>query len=226
VPHAAVFDRPSLARRSRWLTTATLAYNSLEAVIAIVAGVVAGSVALVGFGFDSAIELSAGVAALWRLAADADVMRREQVERRTLRFIGLSFLALAVYISYDAIDSLITGAKPQESTVGIVIAAASLIVMPLLARSKRRLALALQSGALVAEAKQTQICAYLSAILLAGLALNATVGWWWADPVAALAMVPLIIREGVLGVRGQSVCCAECVPTGTVTSAVPLIQKL
>jgi divalent metal cation (Fe/Co/Zn/Cd) transporter len=203
----------------------TLAYNSLEAVIAIVAGLVAGSVALVGFGFDSAIELSAGIAALWRLAADADVMRREQVERRTLRFIGLSFLALAVYVAYAAIDSLIAGTKPHESTVGIVIAAVSLVVMPLLARSKRRLALALSSGALVAEAKQTEICAYLSAILLAGLALNATMGWWWADPVAAMAMVPLIVREGVLGVRGHSVCCAERTPTKTLTSTVAFNQK-
>jgi divalent metal cation (Fe/Co/Zn/Cd) transporter len=194
-------------------------------VVAIITGLVAGSVALVGFGFDSAIELSAGVAALWRLSADADVVRREQVEQRTLRFIGLSFLALAVYVAYDAIDSLITGAKPQESTVGIVVAAASLIVMPLLARSKRRLALALSSGALVAEAKQTEICAYLSAILLAGLVLNATRGWWWADPVAALAMVPLIVREGIAAVRGQSVCCAECSPTETLPSTVALAHK-
>jgi hypothetical protein len=109
-------------------------------------------------------------------------VRRERVERRTLRFIGLSFLALAIYVACDALDSLVTGTKPHESTVGIVIAAASLIVMPLLARSKRRLALALSSGALVAEAKQTEICAYLSAILLGGLALNAGLGWWWADP--------------------------------------------
>jgi divalent metal cation (Fe/Co/Zn/Cd) transporter len=212
VSHAVTIDRPSLARRSRWLTTATLAYNSLEAVVAIVAGLLAGSVALVGFGFDSAIELSAGIAALWRLAADADASKRERVERRTLRFIGFSFLALAAYVTYDAAASLVTSEKPRESFAGIIIAAASLVVMPVLARAKRQLAFSLSSGTLVAEAKQTEICAYLSGILLGGLVLNATVGWWWADPVAALVMVPLIVREGVSAVRGRSPCCAESDP--------------
>jgi divalent metal cation (Fe/Co/Zn/Cd) transporter len=218
-------DRPILARRSRWLTTGTLAYNSLEAIVALVAGWVAGSVALVGFGFDSAIELSAGVAALWRLAADTDVAKRERAERRALRIIGVSFLALAIYVALDAVGSLITRAKPEESPVGIVIAGASLVIMPLLARAKRRVAFALSSGALVAEAKQTEICAYLSGILLAGLLLNAAVGWWWADPVAALVMVPLIVREGVAAVRGQSPCCAECAPAESVPSSVAFSRK-
>lgn len=167
---------PASARRSRWLTTATLLYNSLEAIIATAAGLLAGSVALVGFGFDSAIELAAGFTALWRLSADADPAARARAERRSLRIIGLGFLALAGYVAYDAAGSLVTRAVPQESLVGILLTSASLIVMPVLARSKRAVALALTSGALVAEAKQTEICAYLSAILLIGLALNAAAG--------------------------------------------------
>ena len=174
--------------------------------IAIVAGLLAGSVALVGFGMDSVIELAAGVAALWRLRADWDEGRRERVERATLRAIGVCFLALAAYVAWDAARSLLAREAPSESVSGIVVAALSLVVMPLLARAKRRVALAMRSGALAAEAQQTSLCAYLSAILLGGLLLNALLGWWWADPVAALVMVPIIAREGVEGVRGRSAC--------------------
>ena len=205
----ATTERQRVVRRGQWLTWATLLYNSLEALLSIGAGVLAGSVALVGFGVDSVIELTAGVAALWRLRADVDPLTRARSERHTVRLIGLCFLALAVYVTYDAARALIGRRAPEDSIVGIVIAAASLIVMPLLARAKRRVALRLASGAIAAEAKQTQICAYLSAILLAGLAFNATVGWWWADPTAALAMVPLIVREGVDVLRGRTVCCGE-----------------
>lgn len=199
-------ERAALVRRGLWLGYATVAYNSLEGVIAIGAGLLAGSVALVGFGADSLIELTAGVAALWRLHSDIEPARREQAERITLRIIGICFLALAAYVAADAARSLLTGERPEESPLGIVIATLSLLVMPLLWGAKRRVAFAMGSGALAAEAQQTAFCTYLSAILLAGLVLNAVFGWWWADPVAALAMVPIIAREGVEGVRGHSAC--------------------
>jgi divalent metal cation (Fe/Co/Zn/Cd) transporter len=190
------------------LNVATLAYNSLEGIIAIAAGSVAGSIALVGFGLDSFIELVASVTALWRLSADVDPRRRERAERVSLRVIGLLFLALAAYVAADAGRALVTREAPSESVVGIALAALSVVVMPLLARAKRGVALEMRSQALAAEAKQTSLCAYLSVILLAGLALNAVAGWWWADPVAGLAMVPIIAREGIAGLKGKV--CDEC----------------
>jgi divalent metal cation (Fe/Co/Zn/Cd) transporter len=201
--------RDALVRRSTQLNVATLAYNSLEGVIALVAGALANSIALTGFGLDSLIEVSASLTALWRLRADVDLHRRERTERLSLRVIGALFLALAVYVAIDAVWALYGHEAPSESTLGIVIAALSIIVMPLLARAKRSLGLQLGSGALVAESKQTSLCAYLSAILLGGLVLNATLGWWWADPIAGLTMVPIIAREGVQGLRGHSEC-ADC----------------
>lgn len=203
-------DRPALVRRSRWLNYATLAYNSLEGVLSIGAGALAGSIALVGFGIDSLIELTAGVAAFWRLHADVDPIRRERVELHTLRIVGLCFLGLAVYVVVDAVRTLLVATAPDRSRLGIAIATASLVVMPYLARAKRAVAIDLESGALAAEAKQTLICTYLSAILLAGLLLNAAVGWWWADPIAALAMVPFIAWEGFEGLRGRSSCSDSC----------------
>lgn len=203
--HAAV-ERRDIVRRGQWLTWATIAYNTLECALSVAAGLAAGSVALVGFGIDSLIEVSASLAAIWRLHADIDPDRRERVERRTRRIIGASFLALAAYVLLDASHALLTRSAPEESPVGIAVASVSLIVMPLLARAKRKVAAALASGALRAEARQTEICMYLSAILLGGLGANALLGWWWADPVAALAMTPLIAWEGVEGVRGRHVC--------------------
>ncbi len=197
-------------RRGQWLTWATIASNSLEAVIAIGAGLVAGSVALVGFGFDSVIELGSSVAGLWRLHADASPERRERAERQALRIIGTCFLVLAAWVLVDASRSLLARERPHESLVGIVLAAGSLVVMPLLARAKRRVAARLTSSALTAEARQTEICTWLSAILLGGLLLNALLGWWWADPVAALAMVPLIAYEGIEAVCGRTVCADDC----------------
>lgn len=197
-------DRPRIVRRGQWLTAVTLAYNSLEAVISVGAGITAGSVALVGFGVDSLIELGASAAGLWRLRADLDPGSRPRVERAASRLIGASFLALAAYVAYEAIGSLVDRQAPDESPLGIALAATSLIVMPALARLKRQVAARLASGALAAEARQTEICAYLSAILLAGLTLNALLGWWWADPVAGLAMTPLIAREGLEGIRGEA----------------------
>jgi divalent metal cation (Fe/Co/Zn/Cd) transporter len=203
-------ERARLVVRSRRLNIATLAYNTLEGIIAISAGLAAGSVALVGFGIDSGIELAASGAALWRLNADADMARRAAVERTSHRVIGALFMVLAVYVSIDAGRALWTREAPSESPIGIALAAASVLVMPLLARAKRRVGQALGSRALTAEAAQTALCTWLSAILLVGLGLNAWLGWWWADPVAALAMVPIIAREGVEGLRGAPACCDDC----------------
>jgi divalent metal cation (Fe/Co/Zn/Cd) transporter len=208
----ATTERQRVVRRGQWLTAATLLYNSLEAGLSIGVGVFAGSVALVGFGADSVIELTAGLAALWRLRADVEPLARARTERQTVRLIGLCFLALAVYVASDSARALMGRRAPAKSVIGIVVAAASLVVMPLLARSKRRVAVRLASAAIAAEAQQTQVCAYLSAILLVGLACNATVGWWWADPTAALIMVPLIVREGVDALRGRNRCCGDCAP--------------
>lgn len=207
---ASASARRRLVARSRRLNLATLAYNTLEGIIAISAGIAAGSVALVGFGIDSGIELAASAAALWRLDADADLARRQTVERASHRVIGALFVILALYVSIDASRALWSREAPRESPVGIALAVASVLVMPLLARAKRRVGIALGSRALTAEAAQTALCTYLSAILLAGLGLNAWLGWWWADPVAALAMVPIIAREGVAGLRGASTCCDDC----------------
>ena len=200
--------RIELIRRGRYLEYFTIAYNSLEGLIAIGAGVLAGSIALVGFGFDSLIEVTSGAVLLWRLYADVNEARRERVEAISLRIVGACFVVLAVYVSYDSIKSLIRREAPEESLIGILLAAVSLIVMPLLVRAKRKVARAINSGALMADSKQTEICTYLSAILLGGLLLNALLGWWWADPVAALIMVPIIIKEGIEALRGET-CCDE-----------------
>ena len=199
-------NRPALIKQGRNLEYFTIGYNSLEGLVAVAAGLMAGSIALVGFGFDSLIEVTSGVALLWRLHADADESRRERVEAITLRIVGVLFLLLAAYVSYDSIKSLIKREEPQESIPGIILAVASLIVMPLLVRAKRKVARGIKSRALMADSKQTELCTYLSAILLAGLLLNALVGWWWADPLAALIMVPIIVKEGIEGLRGETCC--------------------
>jgi divalent metal cation (Fe/Co/Zn/Cd) transporter len=201
-----VIERAKLVNKGRRLEYFTIAYNSLEGLIAVVAGLMAGSIALVGFGFDSLIEVTSGAALLWRLHSDADESRREHMEAITLRIVGVLFLLLAAYVSYDSIKSLIWREEPHESIPGIVLAIASLIVMPLLVRAKRKVARSIKSAALMADSKQTELCTYLSAILLAGLLLNALVGWWWADPVAALIMVPIIVKEGIEGLRGETCC--------------------
>jgi len=198
--------RRNLARRGRRLQYLTIGWNSAECVVALAAGFLAGSIALVGFGFDSAIEVTSSLAALWRLAHDADGRSREQAERRALRVIGVCFLLLVGYVAYEAVMALVMRRVPDASTIGIIVAALSLVVMPILVLFKRRVARELESGALEAEARQTRVCAYLSAILVAGLALNAAFGWWWADPVAALGMTPLLAREGIEAVRGRTCC--------------------
>ena len=207
---AETFDRRAQIQRGKLLEYITVCYNSLEGVIAVAFGVLAGSIALVGFGFDSIIEVISGFALLWRLYADVDEERRERVEQRALRIVGASFMILGAYVAYDAITSLVRRDAPDESMVGIVLAAVSLVIMPLLVRAKRRVARAIRSAALAADAAQTQICTYLSAILLAGLLLNATLGWWWADPVAALVMLPIIVKEGWEALRGEH--CDDCHP--------------
>ena len=206
-------ERHRVIRRGQWLTYATLGYNTLEALVAVAAGLVASSVALIGFGIDSLIELTASLAGLWRLHADVDPVRRVTVERRALRLVGACFLALTAYVAYEATTALLAHEAPSRSLTGIGLAAASLVVMPLLARAKRRVAAQLQSSALTAEARQTEICAYLSAILLAGLGLYAVVGWWWVDSAAALAMAPLIGWEGWQGIRARTPC-ATCQDPG------------
>ena len=200
---ALAVPRSELLRRARGLEVFTVAWNSLEGVIAVGLGIFAGSIALVGFGIDSVIETSSGVILLWRLQARRDAEDAEAAERRALRLVGASLLVLAAYVAGDALLSILRRDAPQESLAGIALAGVSLLVMPLLARSKRRLASQLDSDALRADAVQTIICAYLSAILLAGLALNAQLSWWWADPLAALAMVPIITREGLEAWRGD-----------------------
>jgi divalent metal cation (Fe/Co/Zn/Cd) transporter len=193
--------REALVRRGILLSYATIGYNSLEAVGSLIAGVLAGSVALVGFGIDSVLEVLASGAAQWRLRSDLDPTKRERVELQTMRIIGLSFLALAVYILLDAARTIWNREAPQRSPLGIIVLTLSVIVMPVLARSKKRVASELRSGALEAEATQTSLCGYLSGIALVGVLLNAFVGWWWADPGAALLMVPIIAREGIEGIR-------------------------
>jgi len=202
--------RSALVQRGLALNYLTIGYNVLEAVVALGAGIVSGSVALVGFGLDSVIEVTASGAAQWRLRADLDASRRERVEHVTLRIIGWSFLALAVYVVFDSANALLRREPPERSIVGLVLLALSAIVMPVLARAKRRVARAMTSRALEADAMQTSLCAYLSVIALVGVALNTALGWWWADPVAALAMVPIIAKEGVEGVRGEAHCEDDC----------------
>ena len=192
-------------RRGRALEYLTIGWNALEAIVAIGAGLFAGSIALVGFGIDSVIESLSGSVILWRLRDDE---RGEARERLALKLVGISFLVLAAYVGFDAVKALITREPPESSYIGIALAALSLVVMPLLARAKRRVAAKIKSRAMQADSRQTDLCAYLSAILLGGLLLNALFGWWWADPVAALIMLPIIAREGVEALRGET--CDDC----------------
>ena len=192
-----------LERRVVRLAWATIAWNVVEAVVAIAAGMAAGSVALVGFGLDSTVEVMSAVVIVWQFRGMA-----EDRERRALKLIAVSFFGLAAYVAVQAIVDLVGKSRPESSPVGIGLAIASLLVMPLLARAKRRTGNALGSVTVVADSNQTKLCAYLSAILLGGLVLNATVGWWWADPGAALAIAALAINEGREAWRGEP--CDDC----------------
>ena len=206
---AATLNRPDFVRQGQQLEYFTVAYNSAEGLVSIVAGFMAGSVSLVGFGLDSLIEVTSGITLLWRLHHDLNPSRREEVERITLRIVGACFIALALYILFDAGKAILFQEAPDRSIPGIIVAGLSVIVMPLLARAKRRVAAGIGSRAMMADSKQADFCAYLSAILLGGLLLNALFGWWWADPVAALVMVPIIAKEGLDSMKGKACGCEE-----------------
>jgi len=199
-------------RTALWLVVGTLAYNVIEAGIALTSGIQAGSIALFGFGLDSVIESVAAGVLLWRLwhgVRGATETRLAKMDSRVHRVVGATFLMLALYILVQAGWSLWTRAQPEESLVGIVLAIASVIVMPIVSIAKIRVAKRLGSRALVAEAKETIACSYISLALLLGLLLNSTLGWWWADPAAALLMVPWVVKEGLEGLRGSACGCAH-----------------
>jgi divalent metal cation (Fe/Co/Zn/Cd) transporter len=189
--------RGALVRRGRTLAWLTVGWNSVEGIIAIASGVAAGSIALIGFGVDSYVEVFAGGTILWRLAKERHGQEvSEAAERRAVRLIAATFLLLALGVAIESVRKLLNGEQPDESLPGIVLAAVSLIVMPLLARAKRWVGEQMGSRALTADATETTLCVWLSAILLVGLGLNALLGWWWADPLAAVGVVYVAGREG------------------------------
>lgn len=205
-----------LRRRVRLLVAATITYNVVEAIVALGAGAVAGSVALIGFGLDSLVEVTSAAAVAWQFAA-ADPQRRE---RTALRVIAWSFFALAAYVTIEAVRTLVGGAEAQHSTVGIVLLALSVVVMPFLSLAQRRTGRELGSHSAVADSKQTLLCTYLSAVVLVGLVLNSTLGWWWADPSAALVLAGLAVKEGREALRGE-VCCAPVTDTNDKQCGCP-----
>ena len=198
--------RRAVAHRGRRLEYFTIAWNTLEGLVGVGTGLLAGSISLVGFGMDSFIEVTSGATLLWRMSVDEDVERRERNEKLSLRIIGVFFIALAMYIAYEAISDLARKTAPAHSITGIVLACVSLVVMPILSRAKKNVGNALNSAAMNADARQTDFCVYLSVILLVGLLLNAAFGWWWADPVAALIMVPIVAKEGFHGMKARPCC--------------------
>ncbi|MGC4939915.1 cation diffusion facilitator family transporter [Kribbella sp. DT2] len=196
-------QRRKLSRRAQLLAAASVTYNVVEAIIAITAGLVAGSVALVGFGLDSVVEVSSGLIILWQFRHRMPETR----ERQALRLLAFSFFGLAAYVTFESVRSLIGGSDPDTSPVGIALASASLVIMPFLSWAQRRTGKALGSNAVVADSTQTLLCTYLSAVLLIGLILNATLGWGWADPIAGLIIAAVALREGVEAWQGKG-CCA------------------
>jgi divalent metal cation (Fe/Co/Zn/Cd) transporter len=195
--------RSVLEQRIRWVVTATIAYNVVEAVVALTAGRMASSAALIGFGLDSVVEVLSAAAVAWQFAAPDPRAR----EHRAMRFIAVAFFALAAFVTVDAVRTLLGAAEPEHSTIGIVLASVSLVVMPFLSWFERRTGRELGSASAVADSKQTLLCTYLSAVLLVGLLLNSTLGWTWADPLAALVIAAIAIREGLEAWRGDA-CCA------------------
>jgi divalent metal cation (Fe/Co/Zn/Cd) transporter len=198
-----VDSRRSLGRRARLLAGASVAYNLIEAAVAVTAGVAAGSVALVGFGLDSIVEVSSGLVVLWQFSHRIPESR----EHQALRLMAIGFFGLAAYVTVESVRGLIGGSDPSPSPVGIALAALSLVIMPLLSVAQRRTGKALGSNAVVADGTQTLLCTYLSAVLLVGLVLNATLGWSWADPIAGLVIAAIAAREGLEAWRGEG-CCA------------------
>ncbi len=207
-------QRRRLGRRAQLLAAASVGYNLLEAVVAIGAGLAAGSVALVGFGLDSAVEVISGLIILWQFRHRLPELR----EHQALRMLAVSFFALAAYVSVESLRALVAGSDPDPSPVGIGLATASLLVMPVLSRAQRRTGRELGSNAVVADGTQTLLCTYLSAVLLVGLVLNATLGWSWADPVAGLVIAAVAGREGIQAWRGQG-CCGPRQTTMSTISA-------
>ncbi len=208
MPHSegACPNRSLAVRRGQWLQYATLAICSLEAIVALAAGWAGHSVALVGFGLDSTIEVTSGAVVLWRLRQD-HTSGRAAAERLALQVVGWCFVALALYIAADSTITLWRREIPARSWAGIAVAVFSIVFMPILARAKRRVASELDSAAVHADSKQTDLCAWLSVILLAGVGLNRGFGWWWADPLAGLAMVPIIVTEGWRALQGKQCGC-------------------
>ncbi len=206
-PDARLARRALMARRIRLFTAATISYNAVEAVVALTAGVAASSTALVGFGLDSVIEVSSAAAIAWQFSArDPEV--REAREHRALRVVAVSFFALAAYVGVDAVRALAGGGHAGQSLAGLVLAALSLLVMPLLSHGQRRAGRELGSVSAVADSRQTLLCTYLSAVLLVGLAVNALFGWAWADPVAGLVIAAVAVKEGRDAWRGEGCCAA------------------
>lgn len=208
--------RAALGRRAQLIAGVSVAYNVVEAVIAISAGAVAGSIALIGFGLDSIVEVFSGVVILWQFRHAVPQAR----ERQALRLIAVSFFALAAYVGVESVRALLGDAEPDPSRVGIALAAASLVVMPFLSFAQRRTGRQLGSGSVVADGTQTLLCTYLSAVLLLGLVLNATLGWGWADPIAGLVIAGVAAKEGLEAWRGDS-CCAP-VPGADAARTSPL----
>ncbi|MGN9803066.1 cation diffusion facilitator family transporter [Micromonospora sp. L32] len=206
--------RAVLSRRSLWLAYATAGYNLLEGLVAIAAGAAASSTALIGFGLDSFVEVSSAAVLIWQFRSRVPEAR----ERLALRLIGASFFALAAWVTFDAVRSLLAGGDADVSPVGIGLAVASLLVMPLLVAAKRRTGRELGSATVMADSTQTMLCTYLSGVLLVGLVLNATWGWSWADPIAALVIAGVAVKEGVEAWRGEH--CDDCAPLPAVDATV------
>jgi divalent metal cation (Fe/Co/Zn/Cd) transporter len=203
----AVADRAPLVRRARFLAALGLGWHLVEAAIALAAGLAAGSIALVGFGADSVVEGAAGVIVLWRFSARREAS--EAAERRAQRLIGASFFAIAIYVGVEAVRTLVAGDHPESSWVGIGLALVTLATMPPLAAAKARVGEKLNSAATRSEGRQNMLCAYLSAALLVGLVANAALGWWWADPVAAMVIALAAVDEGRDAWRGEG-CADDC----------------
>jgi len=210
-----VEQKALLGRRAQLLAAASVSYNAIEAIIAIAAGIVAGSVALVGFGLDSVVEVSSGLIIVWQFRHRLPESR----ERQALRMMAVSFFALAAYVTFESLRALATGHDPESSPVGIGLAIASLLVMPSLSLAQRRTGRALGSNAVVADSTQTLLCTYLSAVLLVGLVLNATLGWSWADPIAGLVIAAVAVREGLEAWRGENCGCAPALAEDATSGA-------
>jgi divalent metal cation (Fe/Co/Zn/Cd) transporter len=210
--------RARLVRTVRLLVAATITYNVIEAVVALTAGTLASSTALIGFGLDSIIEVASAAAVAWQFAA-SDPAVREAREHRALRIIAVSFFVLAAYVTFESVRGLIGGSEAEHSTIGLVLAGLSVLIMPILSAAQRRAGRELGSATAVADSKQTLLCTYLSAVLLVGLALNSLFGWSWADPIAALGIAAVAVREGIEAWRGDNCCTPAAAAFTTDTAA-------